>query len=137
MKMKTNCGANTKLDNVMRRTILEKFCGTWSPEQIIDRLFDYRIAILTTYHWIYMGQIDTLVNVFCPERETSKKLSRCADVSTLNSQSRNVLRDQVASNVRALRVRHRRLRRREIEGMCRDVHRAKNLVISLPADQRP
>ncbi|WP_370447078.1 transposase [Exiguobacterium sp. TNDT2] len=35
-KAKTRCGA-TKLDDTMRRTIIEKLRATWSPEQIVDR----------------------------------------------------------------------------------------------------
>uniref|UniRef100_UPI0035126AD5 hypothetical protein n=1 Tax=Exiguobacterium profundum TaxID=307643 RepID=UPI0035126AD5 len=39
-KAKTNCGAKTKLDDTMRRTIVEKLRATWSPEQIVGRLFN-------------------------------------------------------------------------------------------------
>ena len=57
-KAKGNCGAKTKLDDTMRRTIIEKLWATWSPEQIVGRLFDGRIAFSTIYRWIYAGRID-------------------------------------------------------------------------------
>ena len=46
-------------------------------------------------------------------------------------------RGQGAPDVRALGARHRRLRTWKIEGVRRDVHRAKEPVLSRPADHRP
>ena len=57
-KAKSNCGAKTKLDDTMRQTIIEKLRATWSPEQIVGRLFDGKIAFSTIYRWIYAGLID-------------------------------------------------------------------------------
>ncbi len=57
-KAKTNCGAKTKLDDTMRRTIVEKLRATWSPEQIVGRLYTGIIAFSTIYRWIYAGRID-------------------------------------------------------------------------------
>jgi len=62
-KSKGNCGAKTKLDDRMRRTIVERLRATWSPEQIVGRLFDGRIAFSTIYRWIYAGLIDVPVTV--------------------------------------------------------------------------
>ncbi|WP_214799873.1 MULTISPECIES: IS30 family transposase [unclassified Exiguobacterium] len=58
VRAKANCGAKTKLDETMRRTIIRKLRATWSPEQIVGRLFDGRIAFSTIYRWIYSGLID-------------------------------------------------------------------------------
>ena len=62
-KSKGNCGAKTKLDDRMRRTIVERLRATWSPEQIVGRLFDGKIAFSTIYRWIYAGLIDVPVTV--------------------------------------------------------------------------
>ncbi|WP_251030760.1 IS30 family transposase, partial [Exiguobacterium sp. s140] len=42
----------------MRRTIVEKLRATWSPEQIVGRLYTGIIAFSTIYRWIYAGRID-------------------------------------------------------------------------------
>ena len=62
-KAKTNCGAKTKLDDTMRRTIVEKLRATWSPEQIVGRLFNGKLAFSTIYRWIYAGRIDVPLTV--------------------------------------------------------------------------
>ena len=62
-KAKTNCGAKTKLDDTMRRTIVEKLRATWSPEQIVARLYTGKIAFSTIYRWIYAGRIDVPLTV--------------------------------------------------------------------------
>ena len=62
-KAKTNCGAKTKLDDTMRRTIVEKLRATWSPEQIVGRLYTGKIAFSTIYRWIYAGRIDVPLTV--------------------------------------------------------------------------
>lgn len=62
-KAKTNCGAKTKLDDMMRRTIVEKLRATWSPEQIVGRLYAGKIAFSTIYRWIYAGRIDVPLTV--------------------------------------------------------------------------
>ncbi len=63
VKKKANCGAKTKLDEATRRTITEKLWATWSPEQIVGRLFDGEIAFSTIYRWIYSGLIDVWTSV--------------------------------------------------------------------------
>lgn len=63
VKKKANCGAKTKLDEATRRTITEKLWATWSPEQIVGRLFDGEIAFSTIYRWIYSGLIDVPTSV--------------------------------------------------------------------------
>ncbi|WP_270811141.1 IS30 family transposase [Exiguobacterium sp. CinTr1] len=62
-KARTNCGAKTKLEDTMRRTIVEKLRATWSPEQIVGRLYTGKIAFSTIYRWIYAGRIDVPVTV--------------------------------------------------------------------------
>ncbi|QUE86611.1 IS30 family transposase [Exiguobacterium alkaliphilum] len=58
VRAKANCGAKTKLDDRMRQTIIGKLRATWSPEQIVGRLFNGKIAFSTIYRWIYSGLID-------------------------------------------------------------------------------
>ncbi len=60
-KAKTHCGAKTRLDDTMRRTIVEKLRATWTPEQIVGRLYAGKIAFFTIYRWIYAGRIDVPV----------------------------------------------------------------------------
>ncbi|WP_214801816.1 IS30 family transposase [Exiguobacterium sp. s194] len=62
-KAKTNCGAKTKLDDTMRRTIVGKLRATWPPEQIVGRLYTGIIAFSTIYRWIYAGRIDVPLTV--------------------------------------------------------------------------
>ena len=62
-KAKTNCGAKTKLDDTMLRTIVEKLRVTWSPEQIVGRLYAGKMAFSTIYLWIYAGRIDVPLTV--------------------------------------------------------------------------
>ena len=56
-KAKTNCGVKTKLDDTIRRTIVEKLRATWSPEQVVGWLFNGKLAFSTIYPWIYSGRI--------------------------------------------------------------------------------
>ncbi|MFK3988009.1 IS30 family transposase [Exiguobacterium mexicanum] len=76
VRAKANCGAKTKLDETMRRTIIRKLRATWSPEQIVGRLFDGRIAFSTIYRWIYSGLIDV------PTTALSQKGKRRKPVET-------------------------------------------------------
>lgn len=62
-KAKTHCGVKTKLDDTMRRRIVEKLRATWSPGQIVGRLYAGKIAFSTIYRWIYAGRIDVPVTV--------------------------------------------------------------------------
>ncbi|WP_114166976.1 IS30 family transposase [Exiguobacterium sp. TNDT2] len=73
-KAKRNCGAKTKLDDRMRRTIIEKLRATWSPEQIVGRLFDGKIAFSTIYRWIYSGLIDVPVTVLRQKGKRQKPM---------------------------------------------------------------
>ena len=73
-KAKRNCGAKTKLDDMMRRTIIEKLRATWSPEQIVGRLFDGKIAFSTIYRWIYSGLIDVPVTVLRQKGKRQKPM---------------------------------------------------------------
>jgi len=71
---KRNCGAKTKLDDMMRQTIIEKLRATWSPEQIVGRLFDGKIAFSTIYRWIYSGLIDVPVTVLRQKGKRQKPI---------------------------------------------------------------
>ena len=62
-KARTNCGDKTKLDDTMLRTIVGKLRATWSPEQIVGRLYTGKIAFSTIYRWIYAGRIDVPLTV--------------------------------------------------------------------------
>ncbi|TCI69679.1 MULTISPECIES: helix-turn-helix domain-containing protein [Exiguobacterium] len=75
-KAKTNCGAKTKLDDTMRRTIVGKLRATWSPEQIVGRLYTGIIAFSTIYRWIYAGRIDVPLTVL---RQKGKRQKPIAD----------------------------------------------------------
>lgn len=63
MKKKANCDAKTKIDEATHRTITEKLWATWSPEQIVGRLFDGEIAFSTIHRWIYSERIDVPTSV--------------------------------------------------------------------------
>ena len=52
-----------ELDDTTRRTIIGKLRATWSPKQIVGRLYSEKIAFSTTYHRIYAGRIDVPATV--------------------------------------------------------------------------
>lgn len=57
-KRKANCGAPSKLTPAIKETVEEKLKQTWSPEQIIGRLFKGKLSFKTIYRWLYAGMID-------------------------------------------------------------------------------
>lgn len=136
-KAKTNCGAKTKLDDTMRRTIVEKLRATWSPEQIVGRLYAGKIAFSTIYRWIYAGRIDVPLTVLRQKGKRQKPTETRGRINIGLPISQRPPRGQGAPDVRALGARHRRLRTREVEGVRRDVHRAEEPVLSRPADRGP
>ncbi|STO07178.1 Transposase and inactivated derivatives, IS30 family [Exiguobacterium aurantiacum] len=133
---KRNCGAKTKLDDMMRRTIIEKLRATWSPEQIVGRLFDGKIAFSTIYRWIYSGLIDVPVTVLRQKGKRQKPIE---------TRGRFNIGLSIAKRPREVRTRetfgHWELdpvvSGREVEGVRRDVHRAKEPVLPRPADRGP
>lgn len=60
---KTKCGAKTKLNSKTKKVIQEKLNKTWSPEQIVGRLFQGTLSFKTIYRWIYSGILDVPVSV--------------------------------------------------------------------------
>jgi transposase, IS30 family len=52
---KSNCGRTGKWSSELAEIIEEKLKLTWSPEQIIGRLFQGSLSFKTIYRWIYQG----------------------------------------------------------------------------------
>ena len=60
---KTNCGAKSKLTPENKEKIQEKLNQTWSPEQIVGRLFPGKLSFKTIYRWIYSGLLQVPLSV--------------------------------------------------------------------------
>lgn len=60
---KAKCGAKSKLTSEKKTVIQEKLNETWSPEQIVGRLFQGALSFKTIYRWIYSGLLDVSVSV--------------------------------------------------------------------------
>ena len=71
VKRKANCA---KLDEATRRTIIDKLWATWSPEQVVSRLFDVKVAFSTIYRWLYSGLIDVPTSVLRQKGKRQKPL---------------------------------------------------------------
>ena len=80
-KAKTNCGVKTNLDDTMRRTIVGKLRATWSPEQIVGRLYAGKIAFSTIYRWIYAGRRRRTGAKSSAVTSASKRRSACQCIS--------------------------------------------------------
>lgn len=52
---KSNCGAKSKLTDELKETIQEKLEKTWSPEQIVGRLYPSKLSFKSIYRWMYSG----------------------------------------------------------------------------------
>lgn len=57
-QMKTNCGAHIKLSPGLKSVLHEKLNHTWSPEQIVGRLFPDSLSFKTIYRWLYAGLLE-------------------------------------------------------------------------------
>ncbi len=135
-KAKTNCGAKTKLDDTMRRTIVEKRVRPGPRNRSSAASTQEKLPSPPSTDGS-RGTDRRAPDRAPPERETSK-----ADRDARAHQHRTphlatAARGQGAPDVRALGARHRRLRTREVEGVRRDVHRAEEPVLSRPADRGP
>lgn len=60
---KTNCGAKSKLTSEIKEKVQEKLTLTWSPEQIVGRLFQGKISFKTIYRWLYYGLLQVPLSV--------------------------------------------------------------------------
>ena len=54
-KRRLHCGRIGKWSQELAEIINEKLKLTWSPEQIVGRLFQGSISFKTIYRWIYQG----------------------------------------------------------------------------------
>ncbi|MEY9971882.1 IS30 family transposase [Lysinibacillus sp. RC46] len=49
---KSNCGAKSKCTPEVKEAVQEKLRDTWSPEQIVGRLYQGQLSFKTIYRWI-------------------------------------------------------------------------------------
>jgi len=54
-RRRTNCGRIGKYTQELADVINKKLRLTWSPEQIVGRLFQGKLSFKTIYRWIYQG----------------------------------------------------------------------------------
>ncbi len=135
-KAKTHCGAKTKLDDTMRRTIVEKLRATWSPNRSSAASTQEKLPS----HHLPMDLCGTdrrARDRAPPEGETPKAGRNARSHQRRSPHLETAARGQGSPDVRALGARHRRLRTREVEGVRRDVRRAEEPVLSRPANHRP
>lgn len=55
---KSNCGAKLKLTPELKEAVQEKLGETWSPEQIVGRLYQGKLSFKSIYRWIYNGLLE-------------------------------------------------------------------------------
>ena len=60
---KSNCGAKTKLTTEVKEVVQEKLNDTWSPEQIVGRLYQGKLSYKSIYRWIYSGLLEVPLTV--------------------------------------------------------------------------
>lgn len=60
---KSNCGAKSKLTHVLKEAVQEKLGETWSPEQIVGRLYPGKLSFKSIYRWIYNGLLEVPLTV--------------------------------------------------------------------------
>lgn len=60
---KASCGAHLKLSPALKVVLQEKLNQTWSPEQIVGRLFPDTLSFKTIYRWLYAGLLELPVAV--------------------------------------------------------------------------
>ena len=63
VQKKAKCGAKVKLTPKNKEIIQEKLNDTWSPEQIIGRLFRGTLSFKTIYRWIYLDLLNVPLSV--------------------------------------------------------------------------
>lgn len=55
---KSKCGAKRKLTDDLKKAVQEKLGKTWSPEQIVGRLYAGKLSFKSIYRWIYEGLLE-------------------------------------------------------------------------------
>jgi len=60
---KSNCGAKSKCTPEVKEAVQEKLWDTWSPEQIVGRLYQGQLSFKTIYRWIYEGFLEVPITV--------------------------------------------------------------------------
>jgi len=60
---KSNCGAKLKLTPELKEAVQEKLGETWSPEQIVGRLYKGKLSFKSIYRWIYSGILEVPLTV--------------------------------------------------------------------------
>ena len=59
---KSNCGAKSKLTPELKEVVQKKLEETWSPEQIVSRLFPGMLSFKSIYRWIYNGLLEVTLS---------------------------------------------------------------------------
>ena len=60
---KSKCGAKSKLTTKLKEAVQEKLDETWSPEQIVGRLYQGKLSFKSIYRWIYNGLLEVPLDV--------------------------------------------------------------------------
>ncbi|MCP1144702.1 IS30 family transposase [Lysinibacillus endophyticus] len=55
---KSKCGAKSKLTPKLKEVVQKKLGETWSPEQIVGRLYPGKLSFKSIYRWIYNGLLE-------------------------------------------------------------------------------
>lgn len=61
-----------KLSAELKEAIQEKLGETWSPEQIIGRLYQGKLSFKSVYCWIYNGLLEVPLFVLCQKGKCQK-----------------------------------------------------------------
>ncbi len=69
---KSNCGAKSKCTPEVKEAVQEKLWDTWSPEQIVGRLYQGQLSFKTIYRWIYEGFFRSTYNRSPSKRKAPK-----------------------------------------------------------------
>ena len=86
----SNCGAKTKLTPEIKQEIQKKLKDTWSPEQIIGRLYQGKLSYKSIYRWIDKGLLE--VQAYFVKKENAKSLKKQEDDSILAHRFQNALK---------------------------------------------
>ena len=85
---KSNCGAKLKLTPKLKEAVQEKLGETWSPEQIVGRLYKGKLSFKTIYRWIYQGLLEVPLTVL-RQKENARNREKQEVVLTLVHPSQN------------------------------------------------
>lgn len=73
---KSNCGAKLKLIFELKEAVQEKLGKTWSPEQIVSRLYQGKLSFKNIYRWIYNGLLEVPLAIFRQKGKRPKEVRR-------------------------------------------------------------